>query len=227
MLVGTPAQATSNANTQAQQWVAALTPASQQFPQIVAKLKALPATATPAQVQAVIAPVAGLIAPAQQLIAVPGTSSLEAIGPPSNAVDGANASSSGCYSYKTAIQGAVLSMGGAPYTRGLQLTANVSQWNYTCVGTWTWGWHIAGLFKTFTAMVGLGAGDISPATFTILGTNGSPLTFYADGHPVRSTTLMAGLPTKISVNVVGTLNLVVRTTVAGAIINLANDNLIP
>jgi hypothetical protein len=157
-------------------------------------------------------------APAEHL-----PTSLEAMGLPSEGF-GVRAGPS-CYSYKTASQGAKLVMGGTTYPRGFQVRA-VPQF-YICGGHWTWAWHIANDYRTFAAYIGLDSDDTQPATLSFPGPTGKPLTFRADGYLVKQTLLVAGLPTKVTMNVAGTLNLVVETTTVGATIDFGDDILTP
>jgi hypothetical protein len=88
-------------------------------------------------------------------------------------------------------------------------------------------WHIGGRYRTFTALVGLDATDTRPATLSFVGPTGKPETFRADGHPVQRTILISGLPTAVTMNIVGMLNFVVETTTAGATIDFGDDTLQP
>jgi hypothetical protein len=62
---------------------------------------------------------------------------------------------------------------------------------------------------------------------SFLGPTGKPLTFRADGYAVKRTLLISGLPTNVTINLVGALNFVVETTTAGATIDFADDMLEP
>lgn len=147
--------------------------------------------------------------------------SLEALGQPTEAL-GAKNFDGACYGYKSASQGAHLVMAHTTYHRGFQVTTlNV------CGGAWTWAWHIGGQYRAFTAKVGLDSTDTRPATLSFVGPTGRPLSFRADGHAVKQTVLISGLPTDVTINLVGALNLVIRTTAAGATLDFANDALEP
>jgi hypothetical protein len=115
-------------------------------------------------------------------------------------------------------------MGRATYRSGFQVTTDPV---FPCGGTWTWAWHIANDYRTFTAYVGLGSGDTQPAILSFPGPSGKPLTFRADGYLVKQALLVAGLPTKVSINVAGAVDLVVETTTSGATIDFGNDALTP
>ena len=147
--------------------------------------------------------------------------SLEALGQPTEALGAKNFSGT-CYGYKSALQGARLVMANTTYHRGFQVTTLS-----VCGGTWTWAWHIGGQYRTFTAEVGLDSTDTRPATLSFVGPTGKPLSFRADGHAVKRTVLISGLPTHVAINLVGALNFVLESTTAGATIDLANDVLKP
>jgi hypothetical protein len=147
--------------------------------------------------------------------------SLEAMGQPTEDMGAKNFTGT-CYGYKNALEGAHLVMANSVYHHGFQVTTG----NF-CSGTWTWAWHIGGHYLAFTAEVGLATTDTRPATLSFVGPAGRPLSFRADGHSVKQTVLISGLPTKITMNLVGALNFVVETTAAGATIDFANDVLEP
>ena len=207
------------ANPLVQQWLAVLGPLGQHFASIESELKALKPTATDAQVEAAVAPVAGLLGPVEALSSAPQATALESLGPPSEGFEVA-ATATNCYSYRTAAQGVDLEMGGQDFTHGFQVGVNDG-----CRGAWSWAWHIAGMYRTFSASIGLGLGNTGVAMLSFLGANGKPLQFSADGRAVNTVPLIAGLPTKIKFSVAGALNLVIRTTSPGVTINFANDAL--
>ena len=143
--------------------------------------------------------------------------SLEALGPPTQGNIG---SDQGCYGYATTAGGATLQMGGESYREGFQLTTNIA-----CSGTWAWTWHIGGRYRTFTALLGLDSTNPTAAPIVFVGPNGKPLTFTADGRLVKGLTLYAGVPTNISISVIGYLNFILKTTAGGVTIDFANDSL--
>jgi hypothetical protein len=145
------------------------------------------------------------------------TTSLEALGPPTQGDIG---SDQGCYGYTTARGGAALQMGGESYYEGFQLTTNIA-----CSGTWAWTWHIGGWYRTFTALVGLDSTNPTAAPIVFVGPNGKPLTFTADGRLVKELTLYTGVPTNISISVIGYQNFILKTTAGGVTIDFANDHL--
>ena len=117
-------------------------------------------------------------------------------------------------------------MGGRVYHRGFQLTTDPV---LVCMPlAWTWAWHIAGDYQTFSAEVGLGGGDTRPATVSFPAPDSdSDLPFRADGHWVEHAVLISGLPTVVSLNVAGMLNIVIEVTTGAATIDFGNDMLTP
>lgn len=215
--------------TLAQQWVTALRAADQQLPQIQRKLQSLPATATDAQVQHDVAPVAGILGPIEALMSLPNpkTATLEALGEPSEGV-GVPAAQQPCggdrrgYGYKSAAKGAHLQMGGRAYARGFQVSTNAN-----CGGTYAWAWHVGRSYHTFSALVGLDSTNSTSAPLDFVAPDGTALSFSADGQPVTSVTLIAGVPTNITVNLAGNTNLIFRLAppVGGATVDFAEDQL--
>lgn len=198
-------------------WIAALGRADQRFPQIVKALGALPATAPEAQVQRIITPVAGLVEPIQALLTPPGTT-LEAFGQPEfDAV-------SGCGQGHRFSAGGI-EMAGQLYGHGIDLWTDVCQAPVAD----TWSWHIGSSFRTFTALVGLQENSPTPASLAFLGPGNTLLTFSADGQPVTTTTLIAGVPSSIVLSLSGITDFVISTSVSvkghGAWVDFANDQL--
>ncbi len=146
---------------------------------------------------------------------------LEQFGPPTEGYQATDANLS-CYGYQVAGHSAPVKMGGAQFLHGFQVSVSRE-----CAGrwTWTWTWHLAGRYSGFSGCVGLAAGDTQPATLSFVGHNGSPILFEADGQQVRSTTLVAGLPTFVKLGTVHLMNLIIRTGTAGASIGFGNDGL--
>ncbi len=151
------ASSAANPGTLTQQWLAALGPGVQAFPKIEHELKVLPVTATDAQVERIVAPVAGLVEPVVALLSPPNaeTASLESLGMPSEGI-GVPAPEQPCggdrrgYGYNSVGKGAHLQMAGRIYLQGFQITTNGN-----CGGTYAWGWHVGHSYRTFTALVGL------------------------------------------------------------------------
>jgi len=203
------------------EWIAALGPADENFPKIEAALKALPITATNAQVATIVAPVAGLVKPIEALLHPVKTTALEALGAPTYS---SNCSGGG---YESVSGGGTVRMGGQTYDRGFELV----DVRTGCVDHWTW--HIGGLFQTFTAVVGIDESDTYPASVAFLGPNGKFLTFSADGQSVTVLPLVSGLPTNVTVNIAGNQNFVLVGRGTGgsssppAHIDVANDALSP
>jgi len=204
-------------------WIAALDPANQKLPKIETALKALPITATNAQVATIIAPVAGLVKPIETLLLPPPakTMALESLGAPTYS------SNCGGGGYESVSGGSTVRIGGQTYDRGFELVDVRSG----CVDHWIW--HIGGLFRTFTALVGIDESDSYPASVAFVGPNGKFLTFSADGQSVTVLPLVSGLPTNVTVNIAGNQNFVLVGRGTGgsssppAHIDVANDALSP
>jgi len=129
----------------------------------------------------------------------------------------------GGLSYRSVGSGAALTMAGQRYPQGFQLLTDAFCGGYGPSAMDTWSWHIGDLFGTFTGAVGLDSTNSLAATLQFLAcvpdtggcpSDGDPLTFYADGQSVTSTNLVVGIPTNITMNVTGILNLIVETTVS-------------
>lgn len=159
---------------------------------------------------------------AQAAATSPGTlpRSLEGLGQPTEDYSAKNFNPL-CYGYKTA-GAAHMVMAGTTYHRGFQLSTSS-----VCGSTWTWAWHLAGRYRSFTVSVGLDATDTRPATLAFKALTGRPITFRADGHLVSSTVLISGLPTTVTMNATGLLSLVIQTTTGGATIDFGADTLTP
>lgn len=146
---------------------------------------------------------------------------LEHFGPPTEGYQATDATLS-CYGYRVAGRSAAIRMGGAQFLHGFQVSVS-----WLCSGkwTWTWTWHLAGRYSGFSACVGLAAGDTQPATLSFGGPNGSPMLFEADGQRVRTSTLVAGVPTYVSLTTVHLMNLTIRVGTPGADVGFGNDDL--
>ena len=105
------------------------------------------------------------------------TTSLEALGSPPQGEPGRD---QGCSCFRSVSDGAELQLGGETYREGFQLTTNIM-----CAGTWTWTWQIGGMYRTFTALVGLDSTNPMAAGLVFLGPDGKPLTFTANGQSVK------------------------------------------
>ena len=147
--------------------------------------------------------------------------SLEGLGQPTEGF-GVPSAQTGCQGYKTVAQGAHIQMAGATYNRGFQTTTSAY-----CGSIWTWAWHIGGHYRSFTALVGLDAADAGMASLSFIGSTGNQIPFRADGHLVQRTTLISGLPTAVTIKLIGVLNFGVETTAGATTIDFANDDLTP
>jgi len=217
----------------ATRFVKALQPAASVFPNVIKNLDRLPASATAAQVYAVVRPVAPLVAQIQRILP-PSARSLEGLGDPT--ISPWSGNSGDCNDpplARTTSQRARLIMGGTSYTSGVQLTTSEFG-NASLVSRDVYIWHLGGQFAAFTASVGLDAKSLDPVTLAILGAAGTPVSFTADGQQVTSTTLYAGVPSKVTFNTAHVENLQLQLTVSegpnaycqyGAVVDVANDSL--
>jgi hypothetical protein len=210
-------------STLVREWLAALGPANQNLPKIEAALKALPITATDAQVEEIVAPVAGLVKPIEALLPSRrpvhvASTSLEALATPTFS------SPSGCGSgsYTSVSGGAKLVMGGQTYSNGFQFATDGSN----CVDNWTW--HIGGLFKTFRAIIGLDVTNTTAGSISFLGPNGKPLSFRAGNKAVTILNLVSGVPTNVVLSVAHDQNFIIvtsGTSGGSSTVDFANDAL--
>jgi hypothetical protein len=209
-------------STLVKEWIAALDPVNQDLPKIEAALKALPITATDAQIARVVAPVAGLIKPIEALVPRPvvktTSTSLEALGSP-------NLTTSGCSGgrYASVSQGARLVMGGKIYGHGFQVHTSPGG---GCIDHWTW--NIGGKYQTFTALVGLDESETTPTgSVSFMGPNGTPLPFTANGEMLFKLKILSDMPTLVNMSIIGDQKFVFVTTTNGnsGTIDFANDGL--
>jgi hypothetical protein len=216
------ARSTSTTAALVKKWLAAPGPASPQFPKIEAALKALPASATAAQVAKVTAPVGGLLTPIENLLPSP-YPTLEGLGTPTISEQSKGLCTGTDPSYESASGGAKLKMAGQIYKDGFHIVTDEN----SCFPpfTDTFSWHIGGLFQRLTALVGLDESDSTSTVLGFLGPDGKGLTFSADGRSVTSVTLMSGVPTRINISIKGDLKFVIQASSGGATVDFANDSL--
>ena len=216
-------------STLVSEWLAALGPASENFPKIETALKALPITATTAQVESIVAPVAGLVKPIEALVpsklSPPShATSLEALGTPTLAMGGGSD-----LVYRSASAGATLVIGGKTYNHGFQVKTDWDGDKDTLT------WPIGGAFQTFTAKVGLNTNNLQSAELAFLQPTGKPLTFTADGRSVTQITLISGvapnipgIPTNIKMTIRGDQYLIMEIidrNGSSAVVDVADDTL--
>ena len=147
---------------------------------------------------------------------------VEELGHPTEGFDAKNTKPA-CYNYRAATARSPLIMGGKERAWGFQVSTRAR-----CHGSWTWTWHIAGLYSQgFTACVGLAGGDTEPATLSFVGPHGGLIAFRAGGRSVHQATLLARYPTDVLVTTWRVPSWVIRTTTPGATISFANDSLSP
>ena len=144
---------------------------------------------------------------------------VQQFGPPTEGYEATNWNLD-CYGYEAARRTAPIRMGGTEYLQGFQLSTSS-----VCSGTWTWTWHLAGRYSGLAGCVGLAGGDTQPATLSFVGPKGNPMLFQADGQQVYMTTLVAGLPTFVTLETAHLMNIIIRTGTRGATIGFGNDAL--
>ena len=188
------------------EYVAALESAGTQITRVEARLKALPPTATPSQVDTIVRPVASKLTPLQRLLTTPPSSTavtstsrgatLESIGSPSI--------SPGCGRYRTAALGAHLVVGNTLYKTGLQLTApapGLCSKRYVA-----YAWTLPKNQTIFTTTIALDSTDQFPSPGPIMsfvGNGGVFIPFKYHGKFVTQLQLTEGVKVPLSVDIVG------------------------
>jgi hypothetical protein len=137
--------------TLAQQYLADLKPAATGIAAAEAKLRALPVTASVAQVRAIVAPLAPELAKVESLSASQPAAAttgpgLETLGHPTVAFSGFCGASA---KYASSSKGAVLQVGYTRYRSGFQ-----SSGSFGCRGWINDTWSVPGKYTHFTADVG-------------------------------------------------------------------------
>ncbi len=191
------AQSSNSGADLAQQYLAALGPAGTAISTSEAKLKALPITASVAQVQAVVAPLPKALGPLEALIKSSGPSptgtSLQSLGSPT--IVGRNGVK--CNSYSTPASGGHLVNGGVEYQDGFQMISpqncNESYAGYT--------WQIGTKYGSLQAQVGYDLSNSCGRSFVMfLGNSGETLPFTSNGQLMESLTIPTKGLASVSVN---------------------------
>jgi hypothetical protein len=214
----------------AQQYLAAMGPASSAISIAEGKLEKLPVTASVAQVRAIVAPLGPALAKLEALNSATTSSSptsgpgLESLGRPS-IVGSAHGT---CNGYSTPAAGATLQVGYTKYTRGFQLTApgdcTDQRWaNYS--------WNVSGKYSVLSAYIGLSySNGYSCGTVRFLGNNGSPLRASTRNGLVGSVAIPTSGVTHVTVNFSGNSVLTIQVGYpcnggSDSVIDVVNDQL--
>jgi hypothetical protein len=201
------AQPSTSGADLAQQYLAALGPAGTAISTAEAKLKALPITASVAQVQAVVATLPKALGPLEALVKSgapsPTGTSLQSIGSPT--VVGQKGVT--CNSYSTPASGGHLVIGGVEYQDGFQMISppgcNESYAGYT--------WQIGKKYTSLTAQVGYDLNNSCKGSWMkFLGNGSTPLPFTSNGRLRESLPIPATGLASVNVNLTHQTQLTVQ-----------------
>ena len=204
-----------------EEYLAALGQAGAQITKTVVEPKALPITATLAQVKAIVDSLPKALAALNALTApttIPRNSgpSLQALGRPTPRPQ----TGLGCNGYGTPATGAHLVIGGTQYQNGFQLTnANVCSW------------QIGDKYTTFKAEVGpdLGYSCNDESVLRFLGQNGQRLPINSNGRIDEGIVIPTKGLVAISVDIAGestvTVTIIRTFSYCSSIVDVVNDEL--
>jgi hypothetical protein len=201
------AQPSTSGADLAQQYLAALGPAGTAISTAEAKLKALPITASVAQVKAVVAPLPKALGPLEALVKSsapsPTGASLQSLGNPTIV----GQSGVKCNSYSTRASGGHLVIGGVEYQDGFQMIGSQN-----CLERYAgYTWQIGKKYTSLTAQVGYDLNNsCTGSTVKFLGNGSEPLPFTSNGHLRESLPIPATGLASVSVNVTGQTQLTVQ-----------------
>jgi hypothetical protein len=201
------AQSSTSGADLAQQYLAALGPAGTAISTAEAKLKALPITASVAQVQAVVAPLPKALGPLEALIKTSGPSptgtSLQSLGSPT--ITGQNGEK--CNSYNTQASGGRLVIGGTEYQDGFQMISSQNCQE----GHAQYTWQIGTKYTSFTAQIGYDlTNSCAGSGVRFLGNNSQRLPFMSNGRITETLTIPAKGLASVSVNLAHETQLTVQ-----------------
>ena len=182
------AQSATSGATFAQQYLSALGPAGTAISTVEAKLKALPVTASVAQVKAVVAPLPKALDPLEALIQSgapsPTGTSLQSLGKP--AILGQYGVR--CNVYSTPPSGGRLVVDGTGYKNGFQMTAPITCIEFNAQYTW----KIGTKYTSLKAQVGYDASNAcTGSSIRFLGNSGEHLPVVSNGRSVGTVRLPA------------------------------------
>lgn len=199
------AQNASSGADLAKQYLAALTPAGQAISTAEAKLKKLPATASIAQVRAIVAPLAPALVKLEALNGAPPAPRGEAVGLGSLGRPHIVSPLGACTSYAAPASGARLLVGDVEYQTGVQLVT--TQTKSICPQEVTWvdySWSIMPKLQYFTAGVGYDRANSCPGTIIrFLGRGGRMLPFEHNGKLVEGAVIPSSGLEHVSINIAG------------------------
>jgi hypothetical protein len=201
------AQSSTSGATLAQQYLSALGPAGTAISTAEAKLKALPITASVAQVKAVVAPLPKALGPLEALIQSSGPSptgtSLESLGKPT--ILGQYGVK--CNVYSTSASGGRLVVDGTKYQNGFQMTAPITCIEFNAQYTW----KIGTKYTSLKAQVGYDVSNSCTGSYIrFLGNSGEHLPFVSNGRIVGAVSIPATGLASVSVNLTHQAQLTVQ-----------------
>jgi hypothetical protein len=182
-----------SAATLAKAYLAALGPAGAQITRAEAELRALPATATPRQVNKIVATVASKLEAIERLLSPTPAITLESLGKPTI--------SPPCGLYSTPAMGAHLVVANSLYSSGLQLTAP-----NTCTRAVSYEWRLTRRHTSFSATIALDATDQFPSQGPImyfLGNSGAKIPFKYKGKFVYQLQLTTNAAVRVTMDIIG------------------------
>ncbi len=191
------AQPSTSGADLAQQYLAALGPAGTAISTAEARLKALPITASVAQVQAVVAPLPKALGPLEALVKSgapsPTRTSLQSRGSPTIV----GQEDVNCNGYSTPASGGHLVIAGTEYQDGFQMFGP-----YHCDEAYAgYTWQIGTKYKSFQAQVGYDLNNsCKGSSVKFLGNGSDPLPFTSNGHLRESLPIPATGLASVSVN---------------------------
>ncbi len=201
------AQSSASGANLAQQYLSALGPAGTAISNAEAKLKALPITASLAQVEAVVTPLPKALGPLEALIQSsapsPTGTSLQSLGKPT--ILGQYGVK--CNVYTTPASGGRLVVDGTEYKNGFQMTAPITCIEFNAQYTW----KIGTKYTSLKAQVGY---DVSNActgsSIRFLGNSGARLPFTSNGRLTETMSIPAAGLASVSVNLAHQVQLTVQ-----------------
>jgi hypothetical protein len=203
------AQSSTSGADLAQQYLAALGPAGTAISTAEAKLKALPITASVAQVQAAVAPLPKALGPLEALIKSSGPSptgtSLQSLGSPT--MRSCNQVTAGAVRYSIGP----VAFNGKIYQNVLGFAAGSG-----CYGTSSvaWTWKLPSNSKSLTATVAINPIASHPETLWFNGSTGR-IPFTVNGTVVNSVNIHSTSFASISISLVGQKLLTVQLSATG------------
>ena len=217
------AQPSTSGADLAQQYLAALGPAGTAISTAETQLKALPITASVAQVKAVVASLPTALGPLEALVKSgapsPKGTSLESLGTPTT--------KPACNSYTTPALGGQLIVNNTPYRDGFQMIAPKPCENNENGAQYTW--QIGTKYTDLTAQFGYDLSDSCGEVYIrFLGNNGERLPFKFNGQFTEAVGIRKVLQS-VSVNLANqtqlTVQIVLNNGPCASYVDIVNDQL--